>query len=181
MFIALEGADGCGKTTLCKLLSERMGGFAYSTPPQKYLNRRESIDRNSSNEDHYNFYRNGIYDASEEIKLLLMNGSIIISDRYWLTTYTYHQVMGANVSREDFLTIIQPDLTILLTLNGEVQTQRILSRGISAGDCRMLKNQAELAQAFYKNSLEFNIPFLVIDTQRFSPEACVDIVLSSIK
>ncbi len=181
MFIALEGGDGCGKTTLCKALSEKMGAIAYATPPKKYLQMRGAVDKNSSNQEHYQFYRDGIYDASDEIKVLTQGGSTVISDRYWLSTYTYHQVMGVSVSQKDFLSIIQPTLTVILSLTHEVQIVRMMNRGLSVGDRRMLDTQNEIAQAFYRNALEFNIPFLVLDTQKFSPTACVDIILASIK
>lgn len=181
MFIVLEGADGCGKTTLCKVLSEKMGAIAYSTPPQKYLSMRQAVDKHSSNEEHYTFYRDGIYDASDEIKTLLSTGRKVVSDRYWLSTYTYHQVMGVQVAQKDFLSIVQPDLTIILSLNYDVQVGRMLNRGMSAGDRRMLGQQAQIAHAFYKNIIEFNIPFVVIDTQKFLPNACADIILAAIK
>lgn len=181
MFIALEGADGCGKTTLCKALSEKMGAIAYATPPKKYLRMRRSVDKHSSDQEHYQFYRDGIYDASDEIKAFLQSGGIVVSDRYWLSTYTYHQVMGVLVSKEEFLTVVQPTLTVVLSLNHEVQIGRMLNRGLSTGDRRMLDKQSEIAQAFYKNALEFNIPFLVLDTQKFSVNACVDIILASVK
>lgn len=99
MFVSLEGADGCGKTTLCTILSERIGATAYATPPKKYLKMRERVDKNASAEEHYRFYRDGIYDASDEIGAMLRGGSKVVSDRYWLTTYVYHYVMGVTVPR----------------------------------------------------------------------------------
>ena len=176
MLIALEGADGCGKTTLCVVLAKRLGAIVYSTPPKKYLQMRERVDKSASAEEHYQFYRDGIHDASDELGMMLKNGGKVISDRYWLTTYTYHQVMGVTVSKNDFTSIIQPDLTVILSLNIE----RILHRGMSVGDRRVLDKQREIAQAFYQNALELNIPFVVIDTQRFSPKQCTDIVVAAL-
>ena len=45
----------------------------------------------------YHFYRDGIYDASNEIQSILKEGGKVVSDRYWLSTYTYHQVMVGGV------------------------------------------------------------------------------------
>jgi len=181
MLVALEGADGCGKTTLCAVLVERLGAKAYATPPKKYLQMRERVDKNAPAEEHYRFYRDGIYDAHDEIVALLRSGGKVVSDRYWLTTYTYHQVMGVAVSKDDFASVIQPDLTIILALNHEVQIERMLHRGMSVGDRRVLDKQREIARAFYQNVLEFNIPFIIVDTQRFSPNQCADIVIAALK
>jgi len=82
MFVALEGGDDCGKTTLCAVLAEHMGATAYATPPKKYLQMRERVDKNASAEEHYRFYRDGIYDASDEIGEVLQSGGKVVSDRY---------------------------------------------------------------------------------------------------
>lgn len=181
MFIALEGADGCGKTTLCATLTKRLEATAYATPPRKYLQMRERVDKNASAEEHYRFYRDGIYDASDEISTILQGGNKVVSDRYWLSTYTYHQVMGVSVPENDFASIIQPDITIILALNHDVQIERMLHRGMSVGDRRVLDKQREISKAFYENALKIGIPFVVIDTQRFSPDRCANIVIAALE
>lgn len=167
MFIALEGPDGAGKTTLCSLLATRLEATPYATPPKKYREVRTKIDKNSSAEECYKFYRDGIYHASEEIAEILKRNGKIVCDRYWLTTYTYHQIMGVDVSKEDFQYIVIPILTIILSLNHEVQLNRMIQRGLSVGDRKSLDKQKDISAAFFRNALDFNIPFVVIDTQRF--------------
>lgn len=181
MFIVIEGADGCGKSTLCPILAEKLGAISYATPPQKYLAFRERVDKSAPPEEHYRFYRDGIYDASDEIGVLLANGGKVVSDRYWLTTYTYHQAMGVSVSIDDFRSIIMPDLTVILALNHEIQSERMLHRGLTVGDRRVLDKQREISALFYKNALEFNLSFVVVDTRRFSPEACAEIVIAAVE
>ncbi len=180
MFVALEGADGCGKTTLCAVLAKRIGATAYATPPKRYLQMRERVDKNASAEEHYRFYRDGIYDASDEIGAILQSGGKVVSDRYWLTTYTYHQVMGVFVPKNDFASIVQPHLTVILALDHDVQMERMLHRGMSVGDRRVLDKQREIAKAFYQVVLELGTPFVVINTQRFSPDRCADIVVAAL-
>lgn len=181
MFVALEGADGCGKTTLCTVLARRLGATAYSTPPKRYLESRDKVDRESSALEHYRFYREGIYDASSEIDEILGRGESVVSDRYWLSTFTYHQVMGVPVSREDFSCVVQPMLTVVLSLNHKVQMERMTIRGMSIGDRRMLDRQQDLTKAFYQNVLELSVPFIFIDAQFFSPEKCASIIMEAIK
>ena len=180
MFLVLEGADGCGKTTLCATLAKRLGAKAYATPPKKYSKLREQVDKNASPDEHYRFYRDSVLEASEEIEILLKDNDKVVCDRYWLTTYTYHQVMGVKVSKDDFQSIAVPTLTVILALNHDVQIGRMLRRGMSVGDRRVLDKQQEIATAFCQNAVEFNIPFVLIDTQRFSPEACTEIVVKAL-
>ncbi|KKQ21261.1 MAG: hypothetical protein US33_C0006G0011 [Parcubacteria group bacterium GW2011_GWC1_36_9] len=181
MFVALEGADGTGKTTLCDVLAEKLKATPYATPPKKYMKLRTQIDKDASADEHYRFYRDGVYDASQEIDKLLKNNGRVVCDRYWLTTYTYHQVMGVKVSKDDFQSVIVPTLTIILALDHEVQIDRILRRGASVGDHRVFYKQKEIATAFLQNALEFNIPFVLLDTQRFSPEACVELIVKALE
>ena len=180
MFIALEGVDGSGKSTLCAILAKKLGATPYSTPPKKYLSFRERVDIDASPEEHYRFYRDGIYDASKEIEAIIANNGKVISDRYWLSTYTYHQVMGVQVAINDFSHIIMPTITIILSVSNDVQINRIMRRGMTAGDRRMLDRQQEIAVSFYQNVLNNNIPFLMIDTRRFTPEACAEIIIKSV-
>jgi len=180
MFMALEGADGCGKTTLCLILAEYLGAIAYATPPQKYVEARGEVDKHASNEEHYRFYRDSIYDASDEICLMLQNGGKVVADRYWLSTYTYHQVMGVAVSKEEFMHIVQPTLTVILALDHETRIARMSRRGMSAGDRRVLDKQREIAEAFRTNAVELNIPFIVVDTQNLSPTRCAEIIIEAL-
>ena len=141
---------------------------------------RERVDKNASAEEHYRFYRDGIYDASDEIGAMLQGGGKVVSDRYWLTTYVYHYVMGVSVSKDDFVSITQPDLTVILALNHDAQMERMLHRGMSVGDRRVLDKQREIAKVFYQVVLEVGISFVVVDTQRFSPNRCADIVVAAL-
>ncbi len=180
MFLVLEGADGTGKSTLCKILAERLKATSYVTPPKKYKEQRERIDKEASEDEHYRFYRDAVQEASKEIAALLENGGRVVCDRYWLTTYTHHQVMGSKVSKDDFKSITVPTLTVILALNHEVQIRRMRQRGMSTEDRRELEKQREIATAFYKNALDFSLPFILLDTQSFSPEACAEIIVKAV-
>lgn len=180
MFIVLEGTDSTGKTTLCEALAKKTDAVLYTAPTKRYLQQHTHIRANTPAEECYQHYRAGIYDASHEIKIQLQSGKRIVCDRYWLTTYTYYRVLGVPVSRSDFKSIISPTLTVILALNYDIQMQRMLARGLSEWDCRMLNAQRELAVEFYKSALECNTPFIFIDTYHFSPAACVEIILCAI-
>ena len=74
MFLVLEGADGTGKTTLCGVLAKRLNATPYMTPPKKYMELRTRVDKDAPADEHYRFYRDGVYDASQEIDTHLVGG-----------------------------------------------------------------------------------------------------------
>lgn len=176
VFIVLEGPDGCGKSTLVDVLSEQVNGVVYATPPKSFLEKREKIDRHALPYDSYQFYLAGLHEASDDISRLMAQGLTVVCDRYWLSTYTYHKLLGVECDIQDFSTLLQPDLTVLLNLNHRVQRDRMVERGLSALDVKFFEHQQQIGIEFYQNALEFNVPFVAIDTQRFSPEQCARIV-----
>lgn len=148
MFVVLEGIDGVGKSTVTRLVAELLGFVAYATPPKGYMERRREIDLNGSPEQKFNFFREGVVVASEEIKNLLGDGKSVICDRYWMTTYVYHKVIGVTVTEEDFASILQPDLTVLLTASPEHQLQRLIERGMSINDTQMVPRNLQLRREY---------------------------------
>lgn len=179
MFIVMEGGDGTGKSTLTTRLASQFEGDAYATPPQKYRKYRDEVDRSATPKDHYNFYRESVLEASDEIGFLVRQGRNVICDRYWISTVTYHEVMGLRIDQDDFRKIIKPDLTVLLvTMPGE-QIRRMVARGMSAGDRRLLDKQQEISTRLFQNLVLSNTPFISIDTGRFSVDECVRIIRSA--
>ena len=180
MFIVMEGGDGTGKTTLTNRLAQLLGGRAYATPPERYRSCREKVDLSATPDEHYDFYRKAVIDASGEIKALMEDGDEhVFCDRYWISTVTYHEAMGLSVDHNDFESVHRPDLTVMLVVSPDEQIRRMVKRGMSAGDKRMLDQQQKLNFLFLQNLVNTNSPFICIDTGRFSPDECVQIIRST--
>lgn len=175
MFLVLEGVDCSGKTSIGKEFAKKFPDFEYyATPPRRFLATRSKMDRDASDEDHYTFYRDAVFEASQEIETLRKSGKSVICDRYWLTTYVYHVVMGLKVDPNDFAHILQPDLTVLLRVGTEVQDKRLGIRGLSEGDRRMLSRQHLLAETYELCCKALVSSLFVIDTDELTLEEVIE-------
>lgn len=180
MFIVLEGVDASGKSTIGRLFSRKSGFELYSTPPKKFIEKRTIIDAEASAYEHFRFYSEALRIASDEIWELLSSGKNVICDRYWLSTIVYHRVMGLKVQKTDIGEIVDPDLTILLLVGEDVQAKRLLERGMSEGDRRMINHQLEIAREYKRIVSEGRFPAEIINTDHFEPQEIVDRIMTSI-
>lgn len=180
MFIALEGIDCSGKTTVTQLLAAQEGMVSYATPPKAFRQQRERVDAEASPEEHYRFYLESMKIASAEISALLGAGSSVVCDRYWLTTYVYHRVMGLQVNITDFADLIMPDLTVLLLVCPDIQAERFLQRGLSAGDRRMINVQAQLEREYINALADLKLRSCAINTDHLTPQEVVRKVQSEL-
>lgn len=142
LFIALEGIDGCGKSTQVKILAENLkkaGHKVYSTfePTDSPIG---SIIRNifkhqleadektiaglfvADRLDHLLNKTNGILKKMQE-------GYTVITDRYYFSSYAYHSVhmpldwvIQANSLSADLL---RPDINIYIDISAEISMQRL--------------------------------------------------------
>ncbi len=181
MFIVIEGADGTGKSTLCPLLADALGAVAFRTPPEHYETSRDKIDRHASPAEKYDYYKAGVIEASHDIRRLVDDGKHVVVDRYWLTTIIYHEILGVQARRSDFRDIIEPDLTILLSLNAELQIPRMHSRGLTVRDQQMIDKQEAIAAAYYRTILKYKVPFVALDTGHLSSDQCVSVCVGIIR
>ncbi len=180
MLIVLEGIDCSGKTTATQLLAAQMGMVSYATPPSAFRKERNRIDADASPHDHYLFYLEGIRLASVEIKQLLSTGASVVCDRYWLTTYVYHTIMGLSVNIDDFKNLVLPDLTVLLLVGPDVQAKRFLQRGLSVGDRRMINVQRDLEQEYVRTLAHLQIHYFSVSTDHMAPQEVVRKIITEL-
>jgi dTMP kinase len=134
--IAVEGIDGCGKTTQSYLLVEKLRklGYkaAYTTEPTHGVVGtviRQHISRGK--------FRFAVYEAllfaadryehvKKTIKPKLSQGTIIVSDRYLYSSLAYQGALGLNIKwlREINFFAPRPDLTIYIDVPPETGLKR---------------------------------------------------------
>ena len=137
-FVAVEGVDYVGKTTLATKISESTDFLYMKTPPKRYTPLRPLFDNLAETPamSRFLFYCAGLFESSEEIRTLLSKNVNVITDRYLQSLQFYHealldQSLSEFVSQIDF---VQPDLILLLNANNETLLERASKRGIKQSD-----------------------------------------------
>jgi len=97
-FIAVEGIDGCGTTTLCEnLQGELNGGYIWTKEPSEGIYgqfvRERLNDDEATPADFFAFLADRYEHCANVIEPALENGTNVITDRYDLSTYAYQSRM----------------------------------------------------------------------------------------
>jgi len=146
-FIALEGIDGCGKSTLATLLSERLANAGFrveltAEPTRTWLGdavRRSYTESVSPYTEAFLFLADRAT-HTDWIRERVKAGGLVISDRYSDSTVAYqaallHQRLGGKPEHYiRYLTevsepiVTKPDITLLLDVDPGVSLKRLGSR-----------------------------------------------------
>lgn len=133
-FIVLEGLSGVGKSTIARLLAQRLGGCSYITPPPSYRQDREAIDASTPLPARYLYYLSGLVAASAEIRALRRSGPVVC-DRFALTTECFHRAAGLVIPFcHVTLQLERPTLQVLIAVPTEQRVTRLEERGLSFND-----------------------------------------------
>jgi dTMP kinase len=130
ILLALEGIDGCGKSTQAELLASalRARGLEvvlsceptdsplgqqireYFQGPERYLSPKEELNL---------FMADRREHVIEVIDPALAEGKIVITDRYYYSSVAYQGALGLDPDRilaQNEILSVRPDLTVILTL-----------------------------------------------------------------
>lgn len=146
MFIVLEGIDGTGKSTQCRLLAEwfvEHGREVVTSheptdgPWGRRLRETAATGRLTADEELDLFLRDRRQHVEEIIEPALQAGKVVILDRYYFSTMAYQGARGIDpaeirLKNEDFAPI--PDHLFILDLDVDTALQRIGSRGDTANE-----------------------------------------------
>ena len=178
LFIAMEGVNGCGKTTLCKRVAEELGAEYIKSPTGVFLPIREAIDRTASLEARFYYYMAANLQIAADVGKILQERPVVL-DRYVLTTIAFHRVAGAKIIPSDgtLLQILWPDFYFLVTCEEQERKRRLQDRGMDFNDERADRWNVEqrMLEIFKGYGLT------EIDATQRDPEIAVRQVLSLVR
>ena len=194
-FIAFEGINGCGKTTLHKLLSAKL-----KERGQKVLDTREPggtqlglelrkllLDWKGEPKSHRAELLMFAADRAEHVDKVirpnLAQGSWVLTDRFIYSTITF-QGHGRGIDRtlidEANKLAVQgtlPSLVILLDLSPEEAFRRIAARNSQSRDSfedEELAFHNRIRTGFLECATESEVPFLVLDATKTPEQLCTE-------
>ena len=187
LFITFEGGEGCGKSTVLRLINERLIKEGYQTvvtrepggTPIAEQIRNVILDKGNTAMDSRTEAL--LYAASrrqhlvEKIWPALKEGKLILCDRYLDSSLAYQggarglgidNVLNVNrFATED----TYPDLTLLFDLEPELGLKRIAAnaeREVNRLDLEKLEFHAEVRQTFQNIAARFPERFVIIDASK---------------
>lgn len=184
-FIAVEGLDGTGKSTLSRLLADALGAALLRTPPEELALVRPEIDRalRESAVATQLFYAGTVALASLRVRGHLAEGHSVVVDRYWASTVAYGTCRAQHVDLGDVAATLTPaSLTVYLMVDEDARRERLEHRGCTAADRDSLALRERLAVAYERALVgPWSGPVLRLDTTHRTPSQCANAVLSALR
>ena len=185
--ISIEGMDGVGKSTTCKLLSERLG-YKFVEKPLHYLfdESEEKFDeyiriRDQVTANPNRIFTSWFYGLGSIYMYEMFKDENIVTDRHFASNYAWS---GADNNGEIYDLLIKklgkPRLTVILYSPSETIVNRLISR--DKNDSDIIK--AKKSETIYKRMIDFcdkkKLPYSVIDTSNLKPDEVVDRIVEEL-
>lgn len=174
--IAMEGIDGCGKSTQAMLLAERLGALLTFEPGSTALGaslRTLLLGRDqapvSDRAEALLMAADRAQHMAEVIAPALADGRWVVTDRFSASTLAY-QGYGRGLDRSDLDELVAwatdgavPDLTILVDLSPELAAERRLGSDRDRFEAQGLAFQERVARGYRSLAADSAEPWLVVD------------------
>ena len=184
MLINLEGIDGCGKSTQCKLLKEKFqekneNVIVLKEPTNgkygvKLWEMLKGQRKATTEEILHLFVMDRKEHVNEKISPALNDGKIVLMDRYYYSTMAYQAAAGIDVDRirKDNEFAPKPDIVLIFDLPVDLAMKRVI--GHSIADAFEKKEHLEKVRKAYLN-LENDPLVRIIDSSRTPDEIFAEI------
>ncbi len=186
--ISIEGMDGVGKSTTCKLLAEKLG-YEFIEKPlhylfdkkegsiEEYLRIRDQVNANPNRDFTSWFYGLGsiyMYDRFKDKN--------IVTDRHLASNYAWS---GSDYNSDVYELLVKkigkPKLTVIIYSPTDVIVNRLISRDKEDKDIQRAKLSEKIYQRMEEFCKRYEFPYIVIDTSKLTPEKVVDRILEELK
>lgn len=187
-FIVIEGIDGAGKTTVCRMAADALrargleaevtaepthdgiGAFIRSGGAGKVSQRTESLLFVADRNDH-----------TEHISEMVESGVVVICDRYFASTVAYQSagLDGDSTDRGWLISINsdfigRPDATVLLDIDPREGMSRVGARGEDPSKFEDASFLAQVRMNYLRLAEEYG--FEVVDSSRDRDEVFRDVM-----
>lgn len=130
-FIAVEGLDGVGKSTIVRLVAELTCAEALATPGADLEPVRRSLEPtfDAHPDARMLWYASTVMLASDRIRALRRAGRAVVVDRYFLSTLVYAELRGASLRLAEVeRCLVTPHLTVYLHAPRAAREARMRTR-----------------------------------------------------
>jgi len=195
-YIAIEGIDGSGKTTIANLLYNELSKkynniILMKEPYDKDLSKKikEIILKEHEKNLDYGYLLALLFTADRSIKNIdlkkyLNNGYIIISDRSIYSSFSY-QILYEGIDIEWLKCIskyiIKPDITFVLDIDPKIAMERINSRGKSITSYENIEFLKKVRENFLKLKEIFPEDNIIYINGEEKPEDILNKILNIIE
>ncbi|GGM68932.1 thymidylate kinase [Thermogymnomonas acidicola] len=176
MFIAVEGIDGSGKTTLAKGLERELGRthrvFLTKEPTNSSILDRESVNTPADALSLFFLFVHDRFMHQDIIERKIGEGYVVISDRYDLSSFCYQGppmevLFGSMEATLDWMVSVSrvirviPDITFLIDVDVDTALERLsIRRTRSAFESRAL---LERVRSYYLHMAGMRRDCVVLD------------------
>ena len=185
--IAIEGMDGVGKTTTCKLLAERLGYkfieknlrflFDENNEFDNYFRIRDKVNANSDR-----LFTSWFYGLGNIYLYTMFKDENIVTDRHFLSNYAWS---GTDDNTEVYDLLVKklgfPDLTVILYADETAIFNRLRSRDENDSDLDKVKKAKEKYEKMVFFCEKYKMPYMVVDTSNLTPDQTVELIMKRIE
>lgn len=185
--ISIEGMDGVGKSTTCKLLSDKLG-YEFIEKPLHYL-----LDKDEESYDDYKRIRDQVnanpnrnftswfYGLGSLFMYEAFKDKNIVTDRHLASNYAWS---GSDSNGDVYDLLVKklgvPKLTVILYSPSDVIVERLKNRNKDDKDIARAKESERIYARMIEFCKKYKFPYVVIDTTNLSPEEVVNKIVKEL-
>ena len=185
--ISIEGFDGVGKTTVCKLLSERLGCDFVEKPLHHLFDEGDSFEEYVRIRDKVNAcpdrdFTASFYGLGSLYMYHLYEGEEIVTDRHLCSNYAW----SGNGENDDVYDLLlaklgKPYLTVILHAEASTIAARLSGRDAKDPDLAKVAKSDEIYAKMRSFCEEKKLNTLWLHTDNMTPDVIVGLILERLE